>query len=123
MGKCPIELDGIKYGNTDTQYQMAEDFRDCSNMCLNKCYVSILTYIDNLTCHPQAEIICKPTNEVIKPSVSNKIVQPSNCKQTSEVVTHTNQQKMKPSVSNANEITGKNVIIIQGANSTTFTIN
>jgi hypothetical protein len=103
MGKCPIELDGIKYGNTDVQYQMAEDFRDCSNMCLNMCYVSILTYIDSLTCNPLAEII-----------------RPSNCKQTSGAVTHTNQPKMKPS---ANEITGKNVIIIQGSNSTTLNIN
>jgi hypothetical protein len=110
MGKCPIECDGIKYGNTDTQYQQAEDFRNCSNMCLNKCYVSILTYIDNLTGNHPAEII------------QQKMIQPSNYKPTSEVV--------KSSVSNShqltthtNEITGKNVIVIQGSNSTTFNIN
>jgi hypothetical protein len=110
IGKCPIECDGIKYGNTDTQYQGAEDFRDCSNMCLNKCYVSILTYIDNLTGNHPAEIIqqkmikpitCKPTSEVVKSSVSN----------SHQLSTHTN------------EITGKNVIVIQGSNSTTFNIN
>jgi hypothetical protein len=110
MGKTYIECDGIKYGNTDTNYQMAEDFRNCSNRCLNICYISILTYIDNLTCKHQAEII------------QQKIIKPSNCKPTSEVV--------KPSVYNShqlvshtNEITGKNVIVIQGSNSTTFNIN
>lgn len=117
IGKCPIECDGIKYGNVDTQYQMADDFRDCSNMCLNKCYVSILTYIDNLACNHPAEIVCKPINEDIKPSVSNKMIQPINCKPpTSE-----NHQLMPQ---HANEITqSKNVIIIQGSNGTMFNIN
>lgn len=117
MGKCPIECDGIKYGNTDTQYQMAEDFRNCSNMCLNKCYVSILTYIDNLTCNHPAEIVCKPTNEGIKPSVSNKMIQPINCKPP----TVDNHQLIPQ---HTNEITqSKNVIIIQGSNGTMFNIN
>lgn len=117
MGKCAIECDGIKYGNADTQYQMAEDFRDCSNMCLNKCYVSILTYIDNLSCNHPAEIVCKPTNEGIKPCVSNKMIQPINCKPlTSEV------HQLIPQ--HANEITqSKNVIIIQGSNGAMFNIN
>ena len=110
MGKTHIECDGIKYGNTDTNYQSAEDFRDCSNRCLNICYVSILTYIDNVTSNHPAEII------------QHKIIKPSNCKATSEVI--------KPSVSNShqivshkNEITGKNVIVIQGSNGTLFNIN
>ena len=110
MGKTHIECDGITYGNTDTLYQQAEDFRDYSSFCLNKCYVSILTYIDNSTGIYPAEIIqqkiiqpinCKPTSEVGKPSVYN----------SHQLVTHTN------------EITGKNVIVIQGSNSTTFNIN
>jgi hypothetical protein len=110
MGKCAINCDGITYGNTDTNYQMAEDFRDCLSMRLNQCYISILTYIDNLTDNHSSEIIqqkmihasnCKPTSEVVKPSVYN----------SHQLVTH------------ANEITGKNVIVIQGSNSTTFNIN
>ena len=106
MGKTHIECDGITYGNTDTLYQQAEDFRDYSSWCLNKCYVSILTYIDNLSCNPQAEIVCKP----IKPSVS----QPINCK--------SDNHQLIPQ--HANEITqSKNVIIIQGSNGTMFNIN
>ena len=85
---------------------MTEDFRDYSSWCLNKCYVSILTYIDNLSYNPQAEIVCKP----IKPSVS----QPINCK--------SDNHQLIPQ--HANEITqSKNVIIIQGSNGTMFNIN
>lgn len=110
MGKTHIECDGITYGNTDTLYQQAEDFRDYSSFCLNKCYVSILTYIDNLSGNPQAEIVCKP----IKPSVSNKMIQPINCK--------SDNYQIIPQ--HANEITqSKNVIIIQGSNGTMFNIN